>query len=173
MKRLEKIWILFFSMSILGWIYETVLEVCVYHWGFSNRGILTGPWLPIYGVGGLLFIGVCYTVVKSDKNRGLKLAIVFVMTALVATAVELGATYILEYLHGEWPWDYTRYDIHYEGRIALSTSIRFGLCGILGVFVIYPLIGKFCERIPKMTLDLLCVVTALTFITDVIATVIA
>ena len=70
MKRLEKIWILFFSMSILGWIYETVLEVFVYHWGFSNRGILTGPWLPIYGVGGLLFIGVCYTVVKSDKNRG-------------------------------------------------------------------------------------------------------
>ena len=166
--RIEKLWTLFFVMGVLGWVYETVLEVFVYQWGFSNRGILFGPWLPIYGIGGLLFVGGCYTVVKSDLPLAVKLLMVFVITALIATAVELGATYILEAVNGEWPWDYTKYDIQFQGRIALSTSIRFGLCGLLGMFVVYPAVECVTERLRGRVMTVFCTVTACLFVADLV-----
>ena len=33
----------FFFYSVLGWLYEVFLEVVVYRWGFTNRGVLLGP----------------------------------------------------------------------------------------------------------------------------------
>ena len=42
--------------SIIGWIYEVFLEVVVYRWGFSNRGVLFGPYCVIYGTGALILI---------------------------------------------------------------------------------------------------------------------
>lgn len=42
--------LLFFLVSFLGWVWE----VCIYlvrDGQFVNRGILSGPWLPIYGEG--------------------------------------------------------------------------------------------------------------------------
>ena len=48
-------WFLYFwTYCVLGWCYEVFLEVVVYRWGFSNRGFLWGPYLPVYGVGALL-----------------------------------------------------------------------------------------------------------------------
>ena len=48
--------IYFFLYSVLGWIYEVVLEVFIYRWGFSNRGVLFGPYCVIYGFGALILI---------------------------------------------------------------------------------------------------------------------
>ena len=49
----------FFFYSILGWLYEVFLEVVVYRWGFTNRGVLLGPYCPVYGVGALVFLLCC------------------------------------------------------------------------------------------------------------------
>lgn len=172
--RLEKLWILFIIMCIIGWIYETVLEVCVYHWGFSNRGILFGPWLPIYGVGGLLYVGSCYPISKSERiNKFLKVLLIFLVTGLVATIVELGATYILEAVKGSWPWDYTRYALNFQGRIALSTSIRFGLCGLLGMYIVYPATEKLCTTLndrKPIALHIIFAGSFLLFLADVVQT---
>lgn len=46
----------FVLCSILGWLYEVFPEVVVYRWGFSNRGVLLGPWCVVYGTGALLLI---------------------------------------------------------------------------------------------------------------------
>lgn len=165
---LETLWVLFFIMCIIGWIYETVLEVFVYHWGFSNRGLLFGPWLPIYGVGGLLYVGSCYPIVKSGFNVFIKIIGVFYITMLIATTVELVATYILEAVRGGWPWDYTNYGINFQGRIALSTSIRFGLCGLLGMFVVYPATEKVCSKVCGVSLHAMCMITLLLFTIDII-----
>lgn len=165
---LETLWALFFIMCIIGWIYETVLEVVIYHWGFSNRGLLFGPWLPIYGVGGLLYVGSCYPLVKSGINTFIKVIGVFYITMLIATTVELASTYIFEAVRGGWPWDYTNYGINFQGRIALSTSIRFGLLGLLGMFIVYPVTEKLCGKARGILLHAVCAITLLMFITDTI-----
>ena len=39
-------------MSFIGWFWEVSSHLMLYH-SFANRGVLHGPWLPIYGVGGV------------------------------------------------------------------------------------------------------------------------
>ena len=47
---LEYYFLLFFIASFLGWCMEVTGKYFVYH-RFINRGMLTGPCLPIYGAG--------------------------------------------------------------------------------------------------------------------------
>ena len=42
MKKVQDYFLYFMLYSVIGWIYEVFLEVVVYRWGFSNRGVLTG-----------------------------------------------------------------------------------------------------------------------------------
>ena len=55
-KKFAEYYLYFMMHSILGWIYEVFLEVVVYRWGFSNRGVLFGPYCIIYGVGALVLL---------------------------------------------------------------------------------------------------------------------
>ena len=45
--------LLFFLLAFAGWLWEVILYVFTEH-AFINRGVYRGPYLPIYGVGGLL-----------------------------------------------------------------------------------------------------------------------
>ena len=55
-EKLERYFLYFVIYSLLGWCYEVFLEVAVYRWGFSNRGVLFGPYCPVYGIGALAFL---------------------------------------------------------------------------------------------------------------------
>ena len=136
----------FFFYSVLGWLYEVFLEVVVYRWGFTNRGVLLGPYCPVYGVGALVFL-LCFSRLMAKREpswiRWAKPVLVFLGCMITATAIELATSYILEALTGAWPWQtYLDYDINFEGRIALSPSIRFGLGGLLFLYVLQPLLQR-------------------------------
>ena len=64
--ELKKYFLYFLMYAIFGWLYEVFLEVVVYRWGYSDRGVLFGPYCPVYGVGALLFIFLIYHLIK-DK----------------------------------------------------------------------------------------------------------
>ena len=55
-RKTEQYFIFFMLCSVIGWLYEVFLEVVVYRWGFSNRGVLFGPYCIIYGIGGLILL---------------------------------------------------------------------------------------------------------------------
>ena len=57
----------FFFYSVLGWLYEVFLEVVVYRWGFTNRGVLLGPYCPVYGVGALVFL-LCFSRLMAKRE---------------------------------------------------------------------------------------------------------
>ncbi|MBQ6323615.1 MAG: putative ABC transporter permease [Bacilli bacterium] len=139
----------FFLYAIIGWLYEVFLEVVIYKWGFSNRGVLFGPWLPVYGFGALIFIFLIYPLIK-NKNYPKKLIyipLVFLGCMLAATALELITSYICELFMGSWPWQtYADYKINFQARIALSPSIRFGLGGTIFLYLLQPLFEKLCNK---------------------------
>ena len=97
----------FFFYSVLGWLYEVFLEVVVYRWGFTNRGVLLGPYCPVYGVGALVFL-LCFSRLMAKREpswiRWAKPVLVFLGCMITATAIELATSYILEALTGAWPW---------------------------------------------------------------------
>ena len=157
LRRLQEIYLYFFLYCVIGWLYEVFLEAMIYRWGFSNRGILFGPYLPIYGIGALVFLlyfGRYVQKPAKGARRWLQVGLVFLGCMMVATAIELAATYWMEYTVGSWPWQtYVDYKINFQGRIALSPSIRFGLGGLLFLYVIQPLFYKLARRIPDRVLD--------------------
>ena len=131
--------------ALIGWLYEVFLEVVVYKWGFSNRGVLFGPYLPVYGFGALAFI-LCFSKFIKDKplkKKFLYIPIIFLGCMLVATALELVTSYICEFFTGSWPWQtYESYKYNFEARIALSPSIRFGIGGVIFLYILQPLFDK-------------------------------
>ena len=108
--------------------------------------MLLGPYCPVYGVGALVFL-LCFSKLMAKREpewlRWVKPVLVFLGCMIAATAIELFTSYILEALTGAWPWQtYLDYAINFQGRIALSPSIRFGLGGLLFLYVLQPLFQK-------------------------------
>ena len=153
-RKTEFIFLCFFAYSVLGWCYEVFLEVVVYRWEFSNRGFLLGPYCPVYGFGAQLLIGLLrrfqYKKMVFCKVN-LTPIFIFLMIMGITTAVELGTSYLLEAIVGKWLWDYTSYFINFEGRIALNPSLRFGIGGMLFLYVIQPLFIHIDGAVSKRT----------------------
>ena len=174
-ERISSYVIYFMLYAMIGWIYEVFLEVVVYRWGFSNRGVLFGPWLPVYGFGALLFIFIVYPIIKGKdfKKKLLMLPVVFILCMLSATLLELLTSYLCELFMGSWPWQtYADYKYNFQARIALSPSIRFGLGGVLFLYLLQPLFEKlvlwFGEKKNKI-----CIVILLVLIIDFVCTIIS
>lgn len=59
------IFIFFITFCIFGWIFEVLLFIIEDHI-LVNRGVLFGPWLPIYGAGGMI-ITLLFFRTKTNK----------------------------------------------------------------------------------------------------------
>ena len=166
--------IYFMLYAMIGWIYEVFLEVVVYKWGFSNRGVLFGPWLPVYGFGALLFIFLVYPIIKNKslKKKMILIPLVFLLCMISATLLELLTSYICEFLSGSWPWQtYRDYKYNFQARIALSPSIRFGLGGVFFLYVLQPLFEKLVKKIGKKRIEV-SIVILIILIIDVLCSIV-
>ena len=95
-EKIQKLFIYFILYAIIGWCYEVFLEVVIYKWGFSNRGVLFGPYCPVYGFGAIAFL---FTVDRIIRNKPIEtklimIPLVFLGCMFVATAIELLTSYL-------------------------------------------------------------------------------
>lgn len=171
MKKAADLFLFFLIVSVLGWAYEVFLEVVIYQWGYSDRGVLFGPYCPVYGFGALLFLLCFGRLLHSGLPAAARVLLVFLGCMAAATLLELATSYLLEALTGSWPWQtYRNYRIQFEGRIALSPSIRFGLGGLLILYGLLPLLKRLREKISLGMRKSAAAVCAVLFITDVVCT---
>ncbi len=133
----------FFLLSFLGWIWEVLLCLFSEH-QFVNRGILFGPWLPIYGFGGIFLI----LLLKKLSGRPF---LVFLISLLLCSVLEYLTGFLLETLWNVKWWDYSEHTWNLHGRICLLCSIGFGIGGLMLFYVIFPLYRKLYDRIPQKT----------------------
>ena len=145
----DKLWIYFLSFAIMGWIYE----VCIMHfemgYGFINRGFLFGPYIPLYGCGGLFILAATHKIrSKKIKILGINISPIvnIVLIMIISTLLELITSYTVEWILGERLWDYTYYGPNFQGRIALKSTLQFGLLGLVGLYVVYPLDNLFIKK---------------------------
>lgn len=171
---IQKLFLCFMMYAVLGWCYEIILETFIYRWGFSNRGVLFGPYCPVYGVGALTFLG-CFGWLMNKKDLKwlniIKPVLIFLGCMAAATLIELAASYILEAATGEWPWQtYERYKYNFQARIALSTSLRFGLGGTIFMYLVQPFFNWILSKPKRKTLNIITAATAVIVIADCICT---
>ena len=174
--ELKKYFLYFLMYAIVGWVYEVFLEVVVYRWGYSDRGVLFGPYCPVYGVGALLFIFLIYHLIKDKplKRKIVMIPVVFILCGLSATILELITSYICEAFMGSWPWQtYVDYKYNFQGRIALSPSVRFGLGGVLFLYILQPLFEKLLKKLGNKKVTKIFNVAVTIFIVDFICFIIS
>lgn len=172
--KLSKYFLYFMLYAIIGWCYEVFLEVVVYRWGFSNRGVLFGPYCPVYGFGAISFIFGVYPLIKKQKSfkkKILFIPIVFLLCMLIATTIELITSYLCEWTMGSWPWQtYARYPINFQARIALNPSVRFGLGGVAFLYLLQPLFEKISEKLGDKKVEIVSLVLYIIIAVDCIYT---
>lgn len=164
--RIAEYVLFFWIYAVIGWLYEVTLETVVYRWGFSNRGVLFGPWLPVYGFGATVFLLLWYRLIKGKtlKHKLLMLPAIFLLTMATATLIELITSYLCEWTMGSWPWQtYADYAVNFQARIALSPSIRFGIGGVVFLYVIQPVLDRLAEKLSRkaLTVSAAAIVTVL------------
>ena len=172
-KKAAEYFFYFILYSFIGWIYEVFLEVVVYRWGFSNRGVLFGPYCIIYGVGALILIFTLGGLKKKRICLGrlcITPILVFIGIVVITTVLELAGSYIMELLYGEGLCDYTRFSFNFQGRVALNPSLRFGVGGMIFLYVFQPLFEKLTARWSDRILYTVSTILALLFLADVIFT---
>lgn len=96
--------------------------------------------------------------------------LVFIGIVVITTVLELIASYIMEFTQGEWLWDYTRFSFNFEGRIALNPSIRFGIGGMVFLYLLQPLFRKLTGKMSDKVLYTVSLILLILFIADIIYT---
>ena len=105
-------WLFTFCMyCMLGWVQESTIE-SLYHRRPINRGFLRGPYIPIYGVGGLLLLFICHPF----RDNGFQ---VFFVALIACTALEYFTGWLMETMFGKQFWDYSMF------RIPIKTEYRW------------------------------------------------
>lgn len=139
MTHISTIFIWFILYSILGWIYETIYcSIKDLRW--DNRGMLNGPYCPIYGVGAVLDVLLCSDLPSRTA--------VFLVCMLGSAVLEYATSYATEQIfHAVW-WDYSKIPFNLHGRICLSCSLCFGVAGLVVLDGIHPYMIRFTNWIP-------------------------
>lgn len=113
----------FLVYSILGWFIESVyMSIC--NKKITNRGFVTGPFCPIYGIGAL----TVYFLLRRFSGDYL---ILYVLGCVIPTALEYITAQIMLGVFGEVWWDYHDKPYNYKGIICLESTIAWGLYTVI------------------------------------------
>ncbi|MDO4271136.1 MAG: putative ABC transporter permease [Eubacteriales bacterium] len=149
---------LFFTFSVLGWLWEVALHI-VFDGELVNRGTMLGPWLPIYGAGGVLAV----LLLRRFADRP---AAVFALGTALCSVIEFSAGRYLEAVYGLRWWDYSMYPLNIDGLVCAQTSLVFGLGCCAAVYLAAPALAERFARLPRMQARQCCVLLLTLFALD-------
>ena len=154
--------LIFFCFSFIGWVYESVMSLA-YVGKLVNRGVMYGPWLPIYGSGGvaaLLFL------------KRLRRHPVWTFFAAMVTCgiIEFLAAVIIQAVTGLQYWSYQGYFFNIEGRVCLEGMLVFGLGCTAAIYLLAPILDTWFSRV-RLNLRYWIIAALLTgFVIDLVMT---
>lgn len=158
--KLMEIFLYFIIASFIGYVAE-VIKCSINYKKLVNRGFLFGPICPIYGVG---FVLITWLLTKYQND----LLVLFLLGALVTSAIEYYTSYILEVIfHNRW-WDYSYRKDNINGRICLKNSILFGIGTCAIIKIVNPLIFSFHDLVSDKFIIILGTIFLFIFIVDMI-----
>ena len=151
--------LIFFVFCVTGWVWEVSLHL-VANGTFVNRGMLHGPWIPIYGAGSLLILTLLYRLRK-------KPILEFTAIVILAGIIEYMTSYYTEELFsGKKWWDYQGYFLNLDGRICAEGLLTFGIGGMILVYLIAPMLDNYLRKMKTQIAVPICVILLSLFMID-------
>ena len=158
--QLKVLFLLFMLYSFFGWIIE-MLVVAMEKGRFNPRGFLIGPYLPIFGVGAILI-----TLLLSKYEEDL--FVLFIVSSFLGATLEYVVSYIFEKIFKTRWWNYERDRFNLNGRVCLSTTIGFGILGVMVIVFFNPIFLSLINNINPIFQNILSIILLIIFITDII-----
>jgi len=140
----NKIFILAFIFVIsglFGFLYETIFYRIDLGY-FIKRGTTFGPWIPIYGFGGVLI----FLMTSKFQQRPWK---VFLISSIVCGLLEFLTGFLLFHISGLRLWNYHEEIWNWgniDGFICFRSVFFFGLSGVFLMNIILPQIQKMLKK---------------------------
>lgn len=153
----QTIWYLVI-FSIIGLIVETLF--CYFTTGVleSRKGLIYGPFCPIYGVGATVLI----LLLNKLKNNKLKL---FFYGGICGSTIEYLISYVLEAFYGTRFWDYSYIKFNLNGRICITYTLFWGILAVILIKIAKPCIDLLINKISFKLVDRIILFLALIDIT--------
>ena len=151
--------IVFFFMCFIGWLWEGCIHI-VKDGMFINRGVMHGPWIPIYGSGCTMIL----ILLKKFRSRPW---LEFLMAIVLCGIAEYATSYYLQiHYNGQKWWDYTGYYLNINGRVCAEGLLVFGLGGAIFVYFVAPLVDNVVRKINTKLLLVICIILIASFTVD-------
>ncbi len=151
----------FTVFSVAGYFIEVIL-CSIDQKRVVNRGFLFGPYLPIYGFGGIFMMYL---------TRGVRydFVLTFLISMTVGAIVEYISSYVLEKLfHVRW-WDYSQTDkLNLNGRICVRNTLAFGVGGCVLIYWALPAINGLLRILPVGVQVAVAIIAAIIFAFDTV-----
>lgn len=153
----------FFVYGFLGWCTE-VAYAALKERKFVNRGFLSGPICPIYGVGVIVVV----TILEPVSGQ---LALLYAASAVLTTVLEWLTGFLLEKLfHHKW-WYYSNMPFNLNGYVCLLFSLMWGAACVVIVRWIYPFTLKIIKFLPVWAGISILIILGILFAVDLYVTV--
>lgn len=150
----------FFLVSFVGWLWEVGLYL-VTEQVFINRGAFYGPYLPIYGAGGVLL----WLMLQSFHR---KKSVTFLLSMVLCSVLEYATGIFLEWKWGMRWWDYSGQFMNLNGHICLLGAVGFGLGGTLLNCYLMPSYMRLYHKISARWRKILCTILLVLFAVDLV-----
>ena len=158
----EIIWYMLI-FSVLGLLTETVYGYATTGILESRKGLVLGPFCPIYGAGAVIIISAL------NKYKGQKVKL-FIYGGILGDIVEYLLSYALEAMYGSRFWNYNNF-LNVNGRICLTYTIFWGILSIVLINVVKKQIDKIINKIQGKGVKIIDTILALFFIIDIVLTI--
>ena len=138
--------------SHLGWVFEMILFVCLYG-GIADRGFVTLPLCPIYGITMLAvyyLIGTPHSggvLIRGMARGGARNIVYFLLAVIIPSLAELIGGEVMEIVSGEVLWGYEHIGYNFGRYVSLPISLGWGAL-IFVVMTFYDNALNLLRRIP-------------------------
>lgn len=158
---------IFFLFSILGHFIENIFYTS------RDSGILFGWWTPIYGIEVVTIILIYNLFIEKIKvNKTLKLFLVFLISAMALSILELiGGILIEKVLHTTF-WDYSKEAFSIFRYTSLKMAFTWGISALVVIYILKSIIDKIVKLIPRSITYILitlfsidCILTLIPYMT--------
>ena len=154
----------FIIFSVIGLFIETIY--CYITTGVleSRKGLIWGPFCPVYGIGASLLI----LLLNRFKDSKIKLII---YGGIIGDVIEYLMSYGLEAIYSTRFWDYSYTNFHLNGRICLVYTVFWAILSVLLISFVKPLIDKCMSKINFKFINVIEVLITIFLIIDVLCTI--
>lgn len=155
------LFIIFFVYAFIGYVSEVINISILEKRLVLSRGFLIGPYIPIFGVGGI-FMTLFLNRYSND------IFVLFITSMCSCLIIEYLCSLFLEKLFNLRWWDYSNMKFNLDGRICLENGILFGIAGVLVIKILYPFLSYILHSIPNNIVIIIGLILAIIFLIDII-----